>query len=339
MIKKQVKQPVKQQLKPETIKDLVSSFQHIRVLLTAFELKIFTVLSNDSNSSIDVSKKIKAAKRSTDRLLNALVSLGYLVKKNDTFSNTEFSEKYFVKGKPAYMSSLMHSANLWHTWSTLTESVIKGTSVKQQSSKINDRGEEWLESFIAAMHYRAAQQADEVVKLIDMKGVSRVLDLGGGSGAYAMAFVRAKKGVTATVYDLPNVIPLTKKYIHNAGYADQITVAEGDYSLDKLPLDFDMIFLSAVVHINSMEENSKLIKKCTKSLRKSGTIVILDQIMDESRTKPLNGAMFALNMLVGTEYGDTYTESEMTNWFIKAGLTSVKRVDTPFGSGLMIGKR
>ena len=324
---------------PEAIREYINHFQKSRVLLTAFELNIFTVLDASAKTSEEVTKNIRTDKRATDRLMNALVAIGFLEKKNGKFKNTKEASDFLVKGKPGYMSGLMHTVSLWQTWSTLTECVRKGTSVYQRPKTINNRDSQWLEAFIEAMHYRASRQAKEIISKIDLKGVKKVLDVGGGSGAFAMAFVKAKKDIKATVFDLPNVTPITLKYVYENKLAEKVDTVSGDYNVDKFPTGYDIIFLSAVVHINSYEGNMKLIKKCAASLNPGGSIVIQDQVMNEDRTKPNGGALFALNMLVGTEEGDTYTEKEMREWFEKAGIKFEKRIETFMGNSLIIGRK
>ncbi len=323
----------------ESIREYTSHFQKSRILLTAFELDIFTVLDKAPKTSAEVAKKIKADARATDRLMNAAVALGFLEKKSTKFQNSKETSAFLVKGKPGYMSGLMHTISLWQTWSTLTESVRKGKSVFQRPKTINNRDTFWLEAFIGAMHYRAAKQAPEIVAKVDMKGVKKVLDVGGGSGAFAMAFAKAVKGVNATVFDLPNVTPITLKYIHANKMITKVDTSSGDYNTDPLPKGYDIIFLSAVVHINSYKGNVALIKKCAASLNKGGRVIIQDHVMNEERTTPPGGAIFALNMLVGTEEGDTYTEKEMREWFEKAGMKFEKRIETFMGNALVIGRK
>jgi ubiquinone/menaquinone biosynthesis C-methylase UbiE len=189
------------------------------------------------------------------------------------------------------------------------------------------------------MHGRACQQAPGVVALLDLSGVSRVLDVGGGSGAYTMAFVRAKEGIRATVFDLPNVIPLTRSYIEKEGLSHKVETVVGDYNVNELGGGFDLAFLSAIVHSNSFEENRGLMWKVSRALSPQGQAVVQDFIMDEGRTSPPFGALFALNMLVGTESGDTYTELEVRMWMEEAGLSHITRKDTGFGTSLIIGRK
>jgi 2-polyprenyl-3-methyl-5-hydroxy-6-metoxy-1,4-benzoquinol methylase len=324
---------------PEILTDYVRHFQKSRVLLTAVELGIFTVIGIKSVTSSDVAKKIKTNVRATDKLMNALVALDFLQKRKDKFSNTLFSAKYLVVGKPEYMSGLMHSVNMWYTWTTLTDCVKKGHTVCKRPKMIDNRDKKWLDAFISAMHYRAFRQAPEIVKLIDLKNIKKVLDIGGGSGAYAMSFADAGKNITATVFDLPNVLPITKRFIKQNGYAKKVDTLAGDYNTSNIPNGYDLIFISAVVHINSYMGNARLIKKCANALSPGGMIVIQDHVMNDDRTSPAPGAMFALNMLVGTEEGDTYTEKEMKEWFSKAGIRFLKRIPVDIGNSLIIGKK
>ncbi|PKL83693.1 MAG: acetylserotonin O-methyltransferase [Ignavibacteriae bacterium HGW-Ignavibacteriae-3] len=322
-------------LKPEEIRALASSFQRSRMLLTAFELDIFTILDKHMLHSKDVAEKIHADERATDRLMNALVALGFLRKVKGKFYNTEGASQFLVKGKSEFMGNLFHTIGLWSTWSSLTESVKSGTSAAER--KPSPQGINWLESFIGAMHYRGVKEAKITALLLDFSSVKRILDVGGGSGAFAMEFIKKNPNMTAVIFDLPDVIPITNRYVEMEKMNDKISFLSGDYLADDFGTDYDLIFLSAIVHINGLEENNLLIKKCYDSLNNGGQIVIKDWVMNEDRTEPESGAFFALNMLVGTENGDTYTETEMRKWFANAGINKVERKDTSFGSSLMIG--
>ncbi len=128
-------------LKPEDIRALANSFQQSRILLSAIELGLFTVLDKHMLHSKDVAQKINADERATDRLMNALVALGFLRKVHGKFYNSENASQYLVKGKPEFMGGLFHSIGLWTTWSSLTESVIAGTSAAER--KPSPGGIDW----------------------------------------------------------------------------------------------------------------------------------------------------------------------------------------------------
>lgn len=324
-------------MNPNTIREFVSSFQKSRILLSGFELDIFTNIAESGSTNHQIAVNLQLDEHACERLLNALVSLGFLQKRNNIFFNTEDSFTFFSRKSPAYLGGLMHSNQLWNTWSNLT-TVVK-TGKPANPSEINDRGDDWLFPFINAMHDRAKKSAPAQLALLDLSGVSTILDIGGGSGAYSMEFVSVKPSVEATVFDLPNVIPITEKFIEKEGFSGRIKTVVGDYTSDDLPEGFDLLFLSAIIHSNSLEVNRDLIKKCFKSLNKDGRIVIQDWIMNNDRTQPAAGAIFAINMLVGTEAGDCFTEDEVTDILISAGFTNITRKELETGSSQMIAQK
>lgn len=322
-------------LDPNKIRELANGFQVSRIILTAVELDIFSLLDKHLVSSSEVAKQIGANVRATDRLLNALVSLGFLNKTHGKFYNSDAASLYLVKGKPEFMGGLFHTNELWKSWGTLTNAVRKGTSVYDDDGSNSN----WLESFIAAMHYRAAKEAKILAMMLNLNSAKKMLDVGGGSGAFSMGMIENNPEVKATIFDLPSVIPLTKKYVETFRHKENISYVEGNYLTDTFGIGYDLILLSAIVHINSNKQNTELIKKCSNSLNSDGRIVIKDWVMNETRTEPIGGALFAINMLVGTECGDTYTEKEMREWFSNAGITKIERKNTSYGWSLIIGTK
>lgn len=325
----------KNEFTADSFREMVNGFQSSRIILTAYELHIFTVLGEKLRTSAEVAMNTGTDRRGMDRLMYALCTIGLLEKKGNCFQNRKFALDHLVSGKPGYITGLMHTVHLWDSWSTLTGAVENGGTARTGS--VDERGKDWLEAFISAMHERAVISADKVIGLIDLSNTTKVLDVGGGSAAFSMAFINAKNEIKATVFDLPNVVPITKKYIEDAGMTDKIICKTGDYEIDELGSGYDLIFLSAIVHSNSKASNKELIKKCCNALNQGGQVVIQDFIMDDDRTTPAFGAVFALNMLVNTKEGDSYTESEISGWMSEAGLSDISRKDTGIGTGLVFG--
>jgi len=317
-------------MNPNTIREFASSFQKSRILLSGFELDLFTNIGESGITGKEMADRLRLDLHACERLMNALASLGFLEKQGQLFFNTPESFYFMSKKSPNYLGGLMHTNHLWNTWSHLTEVVKTGASA--HPDEINARGEEWLFSFISAMHDRAVKQAPPQLAILDLSAVHSVLDIGGGSGAYSMEFVRLRSDLEATVFDLPNVVPITKKFIEKEGFHGRIKTHTGDYTKDQLPAGFDLAFLSAIIHSNSLEVNADLIRKCFGALNPGGRIVIQDWIMNNERTQPTAGAIFAINMLVGTEAGDCFTEAEVSQMMTAAGFTNITRVE--FESGL-----
>jgi len=322
----------------DRIWDIGRGFQPSRVLLSAVELGVFGALGDDAKASADVAKVINADARATDRLMDALVVMGLLVKENGLFRNSADTAEVLVPGKPGYIGGgLMHTVNLWKTWSTLTDAVRAGHSVYQRPAETS---EDSTRAFIAAMHVISTSQAKEIVSLIDLTGVNRMLDVGGGSGGYSIGFCQAKPDLQSVVFDMPDVVPLTQEYARQAGMEGRISTVTGDFNTDPLPTGFDLVFMSQILHSNSRAECAELIKKGFNSLNPGGRLVIQDFIPNEDRTAPPGPVFFALNMLVGTPEGDTFTESEIRGWLEEAGFADIKRIDPPTAnSTLIIGKK
>lgn len=319
---------------PAQLRETVYAFQSARIILTAYELEVFTHIGDGDVSSASVAAASKADPRAMDRLMNALVAIGLIEKNDGLFSNTDFAAKFLVKGKEAYLAGYGHTLNMWNTWTGLTEAVISG----HYKTREKKNTEAWTREFIAAMHMRAHHQAGEVVAKLSLENVTHVLDVGGGSGAYAIAFAHQQPKLKATIFDLPEVLKQTQTYVEAAGLGDRIFYKAGNYHSDDIGMGYDIIFLSAIVHINSYDENVQLIQTCADALNHGGQVVIQDHVMDADRTSPEAGAFFALNMLVATEKGDTYTEEEMIAWMKAAGLVDFERIPT-FNNAMIIGTK
>ena len=231
----------------------------------------------------------------------------------------------------------MHTANLWHNWSNLTQVVLTGKKVNRE--KTMQGAKDWTLNFITAMHHIGKSRVKQVLEVIDLGNVKKILDLGGGSGVYLVEFLKKKKDAIGYLFDLPEVIEIAKDFIKDTGVESRINFIAGDYLKDNIGGKYDLIFLSSIIHINSFEENSKLIQKCSDALKYGGRIIIQDFIIDDNRISPLNTVLFSINMLVSTEKGDTYTETEVFTWFKRAKLSNFKRIDIKNQSTLLIAEK
>lgn len=312
----------------ESFSDLTETmhgFQESRVLLTAVELDVFTAVGHGATGA-EVSKKLQTNARATEVLLNALVALDALTKKDGTFYNTSETARYLVAGSPDYARpALMHTVHMFQSWATLTDCVRAGTAVVPPGVEKQDP--QWTESFIAAMHSGAQGTAERLVRSVGVRGVRRLLDIGGGSGAYSIAFAKASPALHAEVLDLAAVVPIAQRHVAEAGLADRISTRIGDLTVDEFGKEYDLILLSAICHMLDPEQNQDLFRRCYRALVRGGRIVIRDFILEPDRTAPKWVALFAINMLVGTKSGSTYTEAEYKTWLTGAGFAGFTRID------------
>jgi (2Fe-2S) ferredoxin/predicted O-methyltransferase YrrM len=319
---------------PDELNEMIRAFMPSRVILTALELDVFDAIASGASAD-QVAHNIHADPRATEMLLNALVSLKLLDKSNGTFFNTPVSSRFFSNGSPDNARpALLHTAHLWHRWSTLNECVRAGTSVRTGT-----REDHWVIAFIAAMDRNAKERAGAVVKAVGASSVKRMLDLGGGSAAYSIAFARAVPELHSEILDLGDVVPLAEENIRKAGLADRVHSRVGNMLRDPLGENYDLVLASAICHMFSPEENRRLFQRAYDALAPGGRLVVQDFILEPDKTAPRAAALFSLNMLVGTSAGSSYSEPEYASWLREARFSDVRRVRLPGPAGLMIAVR
>ena len=318
---------------PDRLDQMIRGYMPSRCILTALELDIFTAVGDGANA-IEIGTRINANARAAGMLLNALVALGLLSKSGDNYRNTPESARFFVQGsKDNHRNGLLHTANIWHRWSTLTDAVRSGTRV----SIDRENPPEWTRNFIAGMQRNAKDHAPLVVKALGTTGIHRILDLGGGSGAYSIAFAKACPNVQCDILDIPEVVPLTAEYVSRAGVSGQASLRAGDMLRDDFGSGYDIIMLNAICHMFSEEQNRNIFRRAHQALAAHGRLVVQDFILNPDKTGPKHAALFSLNMLVGTNGGASYNEVKYTRWMKDVGFTEVSRITLPGPSDLIVG--
>ncbi len=170
-------------------------------------------------------------------------------------------------------------------------------------------------------------------------GPTRLLDIGGGSGAYAIEFARAHPALDAEVLDLSTVVGIAERHIAEAGLTTRVRTRIGDLRRDAFGSGYDLALLSAICHMLGPDENRDLFRRACASLVPGGRLVVQDHVMSDDKTTPRGGAVFAVNMLVGTPNGGSYSLGEYTRWLQEAGFGDVRHVPLPAGIGLLIARR
>ncbi len=325
---------------PDELSETIRGYQPSRILLTGIELDVFTAVARagEPATAEKVAADLKTDPRATEVLLNALVALGVLTKQQGAFANAPVAKRFLAAGSPQdARAALRHNLSLWASWSTLTQCVRAGHSVIVREPR--DGGDDRTESFIAAMHRNAALRAPMVVKAVGAEGVDRLLDVGGGSGAYSIAFARANPALQAEVFDLPAVVSIAERHIAEADLAGRVRTRTGDLRTDEFGSGYGLVLLSAICHMLGPDENRDLLRRVFRALAPRGRVVIQDHIMNEEKTAPRSGALFAINMLAGTRNGSTYSEQEYTAWLGEAGFSQVRRISLSGPNDLMVGQR
>ncbi len=322
---------------PDDLNQTIRSFQESRVILTAVELDVFTAVQSGAGAG-EVAHMLGTDLRATEMLLNALAAMNLLAKSEGVFHNTPVSARYLAGGgRDDARASIMHTVHLWSRWSTLTECVRAGTAITHQV--MAGRTESWTEAFIAAMHRNARERAPHVMRAVGAEGFEKMLDVGGGSGAYSIAFAKANASLHADILDLEGVCSIARKHVALAGLNDRVKTRVGDLRKDAFGEGYDLVFVSAICHMLNPAENLDLLRKSHAALRPGGRVVVQDFILEADKTAPKSAALFSLNMLVGTAGGSSYSADEYAAWFEQAGFRETHHVCLPGPSGLIIGRR
>jgi len=318
---------------PERVFGIARGFWQARVLITAVEHDLFTLVARGAETAEQIAEAADTDARATELLLNALVGLALLEKRNGRYSNTPEAQQFLVADSETFVGGAFGHYNcIWDTWSHLDEVVRTGEPAPR-----SERFPDATERFMTAMARFSRSRTARVLDLIALDGVKRLLDLGGGPGQYACEFARRDSSLEAVVFDRPQVVPIAERGIAAAGLSDRVTAMAGDFLVDDIGHHYDLIFGSAIIHSCSPDENELLFAKCHEALNDGGRLVIQDFILDESKTSPPDAALFAVNMLVNTKRGASWSEPEVREWLERAGFSAVERVDTDVGTTLMIG--
>lgn len=303
-----------------------TGFMKSRIILTAAELDLFARLLDRPGTGEELAAALSLDPRGTVRILDCLVGFGLLEKENDRYRATDEGARYSSTHPESVRPMLLHMIRLWDGWSSLTD-IVRGGTVPERKPGTG-MSEESRRAFIGAMHVIGRGLSVEIAESYDLSRFKRLLDVGGASGTYTMAFLRKNPGMTAVIFDLETVIPLAADRLKSEGFLDRVELVAGDFYRDELPGGCDLALLSAIIHQNSDEENRELYRKIFRALEPGGILLIRDHIMDASRTKPPAGALFAINMLVNTSGGDTYTFPEVKAGLEQAGFAEVALVRT-----------
>jgi SAM-dependent methyltransferase len=276
-------------------------------------------------SSRQIAETLKVTIRGATILLDALVPMGLLKKKDGIYHCPADVASLLSKDSPAsIMPMVMHTIGGWRRWSDLTEIMRHGPQRARPTIFENDTSEQ--ETFIGAMHTIASRLAPGIVAAVKPGKAKMLLDIGGASGSYTQAFLEARPDMRATLFDLPPVIMIAKKRLAPTKLYKLIKFVAGDFYKDELPPGHDLALLSAIIHQNSPMENVELYRKIYRGLVPGGRLVIRDHVMSPDHTMPASGTLFAVNMLVVTPGGGTYSFEEIKASLESAGFIKIKLV-------------
>ncbi|MBU1169706.1 MAG: methyltransferase [Proteobacteria bacterium] len=325
-----------------TMKEILetsSSYWRTCTLHTGVKLGIFTLLGDAQKDVSMICHELKGNERGVTALVNALCAMGLLVKEGDFYKNTPESLRFLSKDSPEYSGFIiMHHHHLMDSWNRMSESVESGKPCRKRASHA---GETERESFLMGMFNLAVGMAPALAEALDLSEKTRLLDFGGGPGTFAIHFCKRNPQLLATVFDLPTTRTFAEKTIERFGLSNRIDFQEGSFTDRQISLrhSYDVAFLSHVIHAEGPEGAEQIIKHAVSALKPGGSLYIHEFILDNTMASPLFPALFSINMLVGTEKGQAYSEQQLISMMKKQGIRDISRLDYtgPSTSGILGG--
>src|SRR5437764_11877322 len=333
----------KKQVTPERLMELSFAYAPPLIISAAAGNKVFDALENRAKTAEEVAKKTGASPRALRILMNALVGLD-LLKKNrrGKYSLTPESAAFLVSNKPGTHAGFFGTIapHLISRWLRLADVVREGrpaVAVNQETE-----GTEFFSQLvenIIPMSYPAAQKLGDHLKVAKTKQQLRVLDLAAGSGIWGIALAQKSPRVRVSAVDWAGMVPTTKRITKKFGVADRFQFIEGDLLEANFGTGYNIATLGHILHSEGEERSRQLLKKTFRALTSGGTIAIAEWLVNDERTEPLPPLMFAVQMLVNTEKGDTFSFSEIKGWLREAGFKKARLLKAPGPSPLILATK
>lgn len=328
---------------PERIMQIGWGYAPTLILEAAVRHGIFDLLGEGPKTLTELQKASETSERGLAAILNVLVALQLLSKDSKGgYSLTPESAAFLVTGRPGYMGGLIRHTtdDLIPKWLHLTEVVKTGGPTKA----VNQEGEgvEFFEKFvndIFPMSYPAAQDLANYLRLDLMSEDVSVLDLAAGSGVWGIVLAQSAPHVRVSAVDWPGVLKITRQNAERFGLADRFSFREGDLQEADFGSGYQVATLGHILHSEGEERSQKLLAKTFDALASGGTIAIAEFLVNEDRSGPVNGLIFAVNMLVNTEKGGTYSFEEISRWLAEAGFIEARTLSSRGPSPLILASK
>jgi ubiquinone/menaquinone biosynthesis C-methylase UbiE len=319
---------------------VATAYRESKILLVANDLELFTILSHQSMSAENLALKLQVEPNPLSILMNALVAMGFLSKEKEHYRNTGISDKYLVQGKLDYMGHFLKQSHIrWNQFNHLAESLQPGYAPIQTFESI-DEERRFTHSWIWGLDNLGHNAAASIAQSLDLSGVRRMLDIGGGAATYSIAFAKRNPELICVLLDLPVALEVARENIKRHGLDDRIQTMEGSYWKLDFGTDYDAVWMSNILHGLAQEENENLMAKSANALLPDGRLIVHDMFFtDDSHTNPYYPALFSVQMLAHHGKSRCYSLKEVQEWMIRAGLSNVRRTTLDSGFDLMAGSK
>jgi ubiquinone/menaquinone biosynthesis C-methylase UbiE len=323
-------------LDPAPLMQMSFSYAASRILSTAVQLDVFSKIAAGAQTAAEIARATNASERGTRMLLDALRGFELLAKHKDAYALSPMAAKFLVRDSPDYVGAMLEDDSHWEGWSKLAEAVRTGKPMHAVFDPAE--AERFFSVLTRSLHVQNRLPSQRLAKTLGVgtkhQGL-RVLDVGCGSGVWGIAIAEADSQARVIAQDLPKVLEQTRKYLERHKVTSQYDFLPGDLHKVALPAgEYDVALLGHIVHGESAAVARDLFKRLYQALKPGGRLAIIDMIPNDERSGPPFPLIFALNMLVHTDAGDTYTFNEYRDWLREAGFSSVEMADFGDRSGV-----
>lgn len=291
-----------------------------QALFAGNELGVFELLARRGPTTAEaVAEELGTEPDATARLLGALVAAGVLDRDGARYVNGTAAGEFLVPGAPESMTTWVSLIGTWNqTFGKLPESVRSGEPAELPEDHLGI-SPEYTRKFIIGMHDYAIGPGRELARHLDLSGRTRLLDVGGGPGTYAILLAEANPDLTCTVFDLPDVVAIAEEVIERHGVADRVDTASGDYHTDPFPGEYDVGLVSNVLHQEDWDTCVEILRKTYESVSPGGIGVVHAMFLNERGDGPLWPALHNLLMLLVYRGGRAYSVDQTYRMFEAAG--------------------
>lgn len=331
--------PQSAEISPELLHQMNFSFVPSRVLSAGVQLGVFSHIAAGGKSVAEIARAARASERGMRMLLDTLVSCNLLIKRDLLYELTPLSSQYLVRESPDYLGFFMENDAIWESWGPLVEVIRTGKPPHRVEKQ--ELAEQFFPILVRTLHILNREPARRMAQVLGAGNTSKrlkVIDIACGSGVWGIAIAEADPEARITAQDFPAVLRVTREFLKRHDVEAQYDFLSGNLQeVDFGAERYDVALLGNIVHSEGERSSRDLFRRLHQALRPGGQIVIIDTVPNEDRTGPPFPVFFALNMLLNTEEGDTYTLAEFTHWLQEAGFARVSTADIASHSPLIIG--
>ena len=298
-------------------------FMGSQALFAALEIGLFTELATGPAPLAELARRLGSEPRPLLALLEACAAMDLLWRDGDRYGNSAAADRYLVRDARGYMGDyyLRQIAATLYAQVPAARAVVRGAAPGGTYAGFLDDPVR-TEEFIRGQHAGSSGPAYLLARAHDVARFSRLLDLGGGSGAFAIEMVR-QRGLSAIVVDHPAVVAVARKIVEEAGLSDRIRCAAGDVVTGPWPEGADLILLSYVVSSYGPGVLRDLLARAHAYLPPGGGLVIHDFALHADRPGPRNAALWYFANLAISDSTYPHTVDGITRGMSDAGFAEV----------------